>query len=175
MQKQTNKANSPFMEFVKSYWYILIGLFILVPYAIKYVMKQVNKIKLATIENNIEQQAEINALNDPLLQEQTADTILKNYGITTARKAELKAAVQKFAHYMGTATGLNWWEKLTEDEDNATKILMYWVRHLPKFGELYNKIYTEKRNLKTDFNGLIDATNKQKMYAQQKAFNVQYF
>lgn len=175
MQKQNNTDKSPLMEFVKNYWYILIGLFLVIPYAIQFVMKQVNKIKLATIENNIDQQADINALNDPLLQEQTADTILKNYGITTAKKTELKASVQKFAHFMGTATGLSWYDTLTEDEDNATLILKQWVRHFPKFGELYNKIYTKKRNLKTDFNALIDTKNKQIMYAHQKAYNVQFF
>lgn len=175
MQKQNNTDKSPFMEFVKNYWYILIGLFLIVPYAIQYIMKQIDKIKLEAIKNNIDQQADINALNDPLLQEQTADSILKNYGITTAKKTELKASVQKFAHYMGTATGLRWYDTLTEDEDNAILILKRWVYHLPKFGELYNKIYTEKRNLKTDFNALIDTKNKQIMYAQQKAYNVQYF
>jgi len=161
------------MEFIKSYWFIIIGIFVLVPYAKAFLKKMAVKNEVDNVSNQVSQNSQINALDNPLIQMNEADKILKNY--SKAQRERFKADVQQYAYHMGTATGLSWWQTLTENDAKAVVILNTWIQHLPKFSELYYGVYTESRNLKTDFNKLTDESEKQKVYAQQKKYNLKFF
>lgn len=172
---RNNKTNSFFMEFLKKYWYILLGIIIALPYLVQFFKKMGIKYQVDDIKNDMSLNSQINAQDNIFIQLNKADQILRNYGITTARKKEFQADVKNFAYHLGTGVGLEFWQMWTENDKEASKILIKWIRHLPKFAELYYHCYTESKNLNTDVLKYLDKAELARVRNTQKLYNINFF
>jgi hypothetical protein len=168
----TNNEN-PAITFVKNNWLFILGIMVVFPYLKAWFEKMAIKSKVDDVKNDMSLNSQINALDNPKLQESEADKILKNFPI--AQRERLKADVKLFTHHIGI--NYNWYDpkSWSENDKEAVNILKKWVLLLPVFANLYYSVYTQSRNLKTDFNKMIDEKEKQNMYAFQKQHNVKFF
>ena len=174
MQRTKNNPNeNKAITFIKNNWLFLLGIIVVFPYLRAFMQKMAVKTQVDDVKNDIDLNSQINALDNPVLQESEADKILKNLPI--AQRERMKADVKQFVHHIGI--NYSWYDpkSWTENDKEAVLLLMKWVKLLPTFSQLYYSVYTQSRNLKTDFNKLIDNSEKQKMYAQQIKYNVKFF
>lgn len=170
---RTNNKENKAVNFVKQNWLFLLGIIVIFPYLRAFMQKMAVKTQVDDVKNDIDLNSQINALDNPILQESEADKIVKN--LPLAQRERLKADVKQFVHHLGI--NYTWYDpkSWTENDKEAVFILMKWVKLLPTFSSLYYSVYTQSRNLKTDFNKLIDNSEKAKMYAQQVKYNVKFF
>lgn len=167
-----NKTNKG-IQFLKENWLFLVGIIVVFPYLRAFMQKMAVKTQVDDVKNDMDLNAQINALDNPVLQESEADKILRNF--PKSQKERFKADVKQFVHHLGINYPSYDPRSWTENDKEAVEILMRWVKLLPKFQELYYQVYTKSRNLKTDFYKLIDQDEKTRMYAHQIAHNVKYF
>ena len=174
MQRNSyNQNENKAVTFVKTNWLFILGIIVIFPYLRAFMQRMAVKSQVDDVTNDIDLNAQLNALDNPVLQETEADKILKNFPIATREK--IKADVKLFVHHIGI--NYSWYnpKSWTENDKEAVSILVKWVKFMPTFSQLYYSVYTKSRNLKTDFNSLIDNDQKQRMYAQQLRYNVKFF
>lgn len=169
----SNQPKRTLKTFIVEYWYIILGAIFVAPYIVSYLKKSFVDAKVDNVENDIKYQSDINALDSPVIQEQNASTILK--GMSADQAKRLNADVKAYVHHMGV--NYDWYSlySWSENDKEANMILMKWIKFMDKFGELYYKVYTQSRNLRTDYNKYMDSDQKQKMYEHQTKHNVKYF
>lgn len=172
-RNRSNPNENKAIMFLKDNWLFLLGIMVVFPYLRAFMQKMAVKSQVDDVKNDMSLNSQINALDNPILQETEADKILKNLPI--AQRERLKSDVKQFVHHLGI--NYNWYDpkSWTENDKEAVLILMKWVKLLPTFSQLYYSVYTQSRNLKTDFHKLIDNKEKQKMFAHQLQYNVKFF
>jgi uncharacterized membrane protein YheB (UPF0754 family) len=168
-----NVSKNNVLDTIQKYWIVILGIFIIAPYLKSFYAKMGVKNEVDKESNAQDLNSQINALDNPDLQELEANKLAKN--LSKSQRERIKADVKQYIAH----TGVNyaWYEVkgLTENDKEAADILCRWVQHLTLFSSLYYNVYTKSRNLKTDFYKLIDTADQKRVYAQQIKFKTKFF
>lgn len=171
-KSSVGKAGLSF-EWLQQNWLFLLGSFLMFPYLLAYVKKAVAQKQIDDVVINQNASNQLNALDNPSLQKSKVDKILVSW--SPEMKNKITADVVAFCQHLGV--NYSWWSPKgwTENDEKAGVILAKWVLNMSAFAQLYNQVYTQGRNLKTDFNGLLDEDIKARIRANQIIKNKIYF
>lgn len=156
-QKKTSTIGGFFktklMPFLKSNWFMVLCLILVLPYLYRYIMKQIELNKEQTTK--LEKDASFVANSNPITQEQRALKI-------TANK-ELHAVAKKLAHDLGTKYSdknsmFSWLDPRgwTENDNAVMLTLIKYRTYYPILQRLYYTCYSNSRDLSADLLELLD-------------------
>jgi hypothetical protein len=153
------------MPFLKSNWFMILCLILVLPYLYRYVVKQIELNKEQSTQ--LEKDASFVANSNPMTQEQRANKI-------TANK-ELHAVAKKLAHDLGTKYSdknsmFSWIDPRgwTENDDEVTLTLIKYRTYYPILQRLYYSCYSNSRDLSADLLELLDSSNLKRLRASIK-------
>lgn len=162
-RKSNSKGKTPFDW--KKWLAILLGVLLIFP-AIRYVIKQVQKVK--ETEEGIAKTKSFNENQNPIVVQTKADKI-------TTRK-DIQAAANDLSHHLGTkySDKNSWWDWLnpkgwSENDALVAQILITQRLNFKLLERLYYGVYSNSRSLRDDVLNLLDAKELKKV---QKYLNL---
>ena len=154
--------NTAIIPFFKKYGIFLIVLFLVFPYAYKYLKRTIASVRDTNLEAEKIENANQNAKADPVLTKQKVQDIKKKYPTINQKTIDaITASAFKIAKAFGTNVDDNhvlfggtidlynitaW----TEDEKTAMSVLKKHIGTFPILEEIYYKTATKSKNLRND-------------------------
>lgn len=137
-------------EFLKKYWYIVLGVLILIPFLYKYFSKFFNEAKAVQTEQEVKASNIENAIDSPVIQLSKAEAVFKKHKTPLRFQAERLTNAKQFAHNLGV--NYSWYDPQgwTENDEDLGKLLKRQGNNLDVIAELYFSVITQGHNLKTD-------------------------
>lgn len=153
--RYSHNNNAKFWRWDNWQCYFAVIVFLLVFFPLwRYIQSQIQKNKEKTL--TIEQQQQLFDNQDPIKQQSSADAI------TTSKSVQSRA--KQLSALLGTlySDAGNWWDFLnprgwTEDDKQIADIVIFERNNYALIAKLYNKCYSNSRNLSNDLIKLLDA------------------
>lgn len=188
MRNARNKPsflNTKIIPFFKKYGIFLIVLFLVFPYAYKYLKRGIETVKDANLEAEKTRNSNENAKADPTIVKQKVVDIKKKYPTIAAKTMDtIVASAFKIAESFGTNVddnhvllggtidlyNINAW---SEDEETAIKYLKKHLGTFPILEDVYYKTATKSKNLRNDIIKYLSKSQYKELsnFYQSKGYN----
>jgi hypothetical protein len=169
--KKKTDVTSQFMEFLKKYWYIILGFIFIYPIAKRYIDKQ-NELNLeAERQNTLDEKTQ----ETKIIKETRYINNLDPKKQLTARQKitgskELWAISTKLANDFGvnSSDDNNWYDfmnprGMTENDAEICTTLIKYRNYFDKLERLYFEVDTNSRNLRKDILKYLDASELKRL------------
>lgn len=188
MRNARNKPsflNAKIIPFFKKYGIFLIILFLVFPYAYKYVRIAIEKVRNSNLEAQKTKNSNENAKADPTITKDKIQAIKKKYSSVSSKTMDnIVASAFKIAKAFGTnvddnhvlfggAIDLYNIKAMTEDEETAIAYLKKHTGTFPILEDVYYKTATKSKNLRNDILEYLSKAQYAEMakYYKSKGYN----
>lgn len=164
---------SGFFDFLERYWLPVALLMLGTPYIMKWFANLKVNAETAKQEAEVKQQVanskasgEQNKIQDVKVIKSKSDSVLK--GFNQVMKDRLNAATRALANALGTDKP--WYDPTgwTENDSDVAKVLTDNWNYFSYLENLYQYVYTDSRNLKSDIYSKLDKSDFEKVKAYYK-------
>ncbi|MBZ4040982.1 hypothetical protein [Flavobacterium hibisci] len=184
-RKKPSFLDTKLIPFLKRYGIFLIVLFLVFPYAYKYLKRGIEIVRDSNLEAKKEQNSNENAKADPAIIKNKLEQIKRNYPTISKKTMDtITASAFKIAKAFGTNVDDNhvllggtidlynvsaW----TEDEAAAMSALKKHTGTFPILEEIYYKTATKSKNLRNDILKYLSNSQYQEMakFYKSKGYN----
>ncbi|MDN3673439.1 hypothetical protein QWY99_10280 [Flavobacterium branchiarum] len=184
-RKKPSFLDTKIIPFLKKYGIFLIVLFLVFPYAYKYLKRAIESIKDTNLEAKKTENTNENAKADPIITKGKLEAIKKRYPTLNKKTMDgLSASAFKIAKAFGTNVddnhvlfggsidlyNISAWG---EDEKSAMSILKKHTGTFPILEELYYKTATKSKNLRNDILKYLSRSQYEEMskFYKSKGYN----